>query len=739
MATTISHNGNHLEQLQQLLDDLAIASMSANGQPEAGNTLIEQLNKLSLVANDAGFSDLSLLANGLADIYMNPALATDVAALRDGVTKMQETLAHSSGTPSEGSDPTSESIIDPELVGDFIVESREHLQAAEEYALALEKDAKNSEIINALFRGFHSIKGLAAFLELHRIYAFAHKVETLLDYARNDELDVDSEIIDIILKAVDFLNRSLSALETGNIESVPPIEVPVAETIERVIQERAHPKDQAAKAVPEPEEETPAAEPEDASFMGEPDATPLPEEGESVAVAVESEPAAPPEPAETQAEVVESEPAPLPETAKVQRLTPEISEEVASEAKAASSTASAGDKPTSGAGSDAEKKYSVRVDTQKLDYLMDMVGEMVIAQSRITTELSLQNQADCTLLRTMNQLTQVTREVQRVSLGMRMVGIGQLFRRTARIIRDLSRKFGKQVEVELIGEETELDKSIAEELADPLMHMVRNSVDHGIESREARIASGKNPVATVRLHAYHLGSQVVIKVSDDGRGLDRDKILAKARSNGLVGDEQLEDAQIVDLIFTPGFSTADQITTVSGRGVGMDVVRQHVERLRGRIEVETKPGEGTQFTIKLPLTRAIIDGLVVSVGGLRYVIPVTGVRETLRPAESSVKPVNGKGELAIVHGHLLPILRLHREFSIDGATQDPWTAVLVVAETDGKQFCILVDELIGKQEVVVKSLGQALKDVPGVSGGTILGDGRVGLILDLPYLGARAC
>jgi two-component system chemotaxis sensor kinase CheA len=270
------------------------------------------------------------------------------------------------------------------------------------------------------------------------------------------------------------------------------------------------------------------------------------------------------------------------------------------------------------------------------------------------------------------------------------------------------------------------------------MHIVRNAIDHGIESPDERAAAGKTPVAKICLSASHDGSQIVVEVSDDGRGLDSAKILKKARERHLVGDAQLSDADIVELIFKPGFSTADTVTTVSGRGVGMDVVRRQVEKLRGRVDVESKPGSGTKFTIRLPLTRAIIDGLVVKVGCSRYVIPMSCVREIFRPAESAVSTIHAKGELVLLHDRLLPLLRLHREFAIPSDIVDPWNAVLIVAESEGRRFCLMVDELMGKQEVVVKSLGNYLKNSRGISGGTILGDGRVGLILDVQQMEVRA-
>jgi len=287
------------------------------------------------------------------------------------------------------------------------------------------------------------------------------------------------------------------------------------------------------------------------------------------------------------------------------------------------------------------------------------------------------------------------------------------------------------VELELSGEETELDRNIVEELADPLMHMVRNSVDHGIEKPDERVAAGKPAQARVLLKAGHQAGHIVIQISDDGRGLPREKILKKAREKKLIeaGAEPTE-SEIFALIFHPGFSTAEKITDVSGRGVGMDVVRKQVQKLRGRIDVSSKPGEGTTFLLKLPLTLAIIDGLVVGVGDQRYIVPIFAVREMLQPAEEAISTIHGRQEMALVRGSLLPVIRLHQRFHVQPRHQNPWESLLIVAESGTKLFCLMVDELIGKQEVVIKSLGEGMRNIAGVAGGAILGDGRVGLILD---------
>jgi two-component system chemotaxis sensor kinase CheA len=336
------------------------------------------------------------------------------------------------------------------------------------------------------------------------------------------------------------------------------------------------------------------------------------------------------------------------------------------------------------------------------------------------------------LLGDLSQLAHITSEVQRTAMALRMIPISQLFHRTARVLRDLSRKAGKPVELETSGEDTELDKTIIEELADPLMHMVRNAVDHGIEPREVREAAGKSPMARVRVAACHQGGQVVVEVSDDGRGLDREAILKKARQKGFIEDgAHLSDDEVLNLIFKPGFSTADQVTDVSGRGVGMDVVRKHIQKLRGRVDIQSKTGRGATFFLRLPLTLAIIEGLVVLVGTHRYIIPLFAVKEMFRPTPDSLATVQGRDEMALVRGRLLPVVRLYRRFGVQPRSEDPCQGVLVVSECAGRPFCLLVDDLVGKQEVVIKNLGESLKNIAGIAGGAILGDGRVGLILDM--------
>lgn len=373
----------------------------------------------------------------------------------------------------------------------------------------------------------------------------------------------------------------------------------------------------------------------------------------------------------------------------------------------------------------------MKVDTRKFDNLVELVGELVIAQSQVSQHPDLQNLRGQQLGRNLLQLSQTALELQKIAMSLRMVAIKGTFQKMTRLVRDLTANVGKEIDLIIRGEDTEMDRTMVEELADPLMHMIRNSVDHGIEPPADRAAKGKPTKGKIRLSAYHQGGSMVIEIADDGAGLNTKRILNKAIERGIVPpDSDLEDRQIFDLIFAPGFSTAEKITDISGRGVGMDVVKQNIAKLRGKIEIDSTLGQGTTFRIFLPLTLAIIDGLIARVGDQRYIFPTLSVCESFRPTRDMISTVCGKGELIKVRGKLRPMLRLYQHFSIKPRTTDPTDALLIVVESGNQQRCILVDELIGKQEVVIKSLDERFKQSQSLAGAAILGDGKVGLILD---------
>jgi two-component system chemotaxis sensor kinase CheA len=377
------------------------------------------------------------------------------------------------------------------------------------------------------------------------------------------------------------------------------------------------------------------------------------------------------------------------------------------------------------------QEASVRVRTDRLDRLIDTVGELVIAQSILTQEGSITARENEGLARKISHTGKIVRELQDLSMSMRMVPLRGTFRKATRLVRDLAARSGKRVRFVAEGEDTEIDRSMVDVLGDPLVHMIRNSMDHGLETPDERAASGKPPEGVVRLRAYHEGGNVVVELSDDGRGLNRERILGRARERGIVEPGRtLSEQEIYQLIFAPGFSTAETVTDLSGRGVGMDVVRRNIESIRGRIEVRSEEGQGTTVSMILPLTLAITDGMLVRVGQERFLVPTLAIEVTFRPGRDAVSTVTGKGEMVVSRGELLPLLRLSRVLKVPGAVEDPTQGIAVVISEGGARYSLLVDELLGQQQVVAKSLGAGIGRVEGISGGAILGDGTVGLLLD---------
>ncbi|MFG0327042.1 MAG: chemotaxis protein CheA [Phycisphaerales bacterium JB037] len=412
---------------------------------------------------------------------------------------------------------------------------------------------------------------------------------------------------------------------------------------------------------------------------------------------------------------------------------------------AASPESESDDAPAPSTGEPGRRRLeqTVKVSTARMDRLVDMVGELVIAQQMVVQDPAVASLSDQRVQRNLTHAGKIIRDLQEVAMSLRMVTLRGTFQRMARLVRDLSQKAGKRIDLVIEGEDTELDRNVVDEIADPLVHMIRNACDHGIEPESERVASGKPAAGTLTLRAYHQGGSIFIEVIDDGRGLRRDRILAKAVERGLVTPDrdpsEIPDDEVHNMIFLPGFSTAEKVTDISGRGVGMDVVRRNIESLRGKCEIRSTPGKGSTFVMRLPLTMAIIDGMVVRVGTQRYVIPTLSIEQSFRPERSQLSTVGGgRGELVRIRGSLLPVYRLNRVLNLDEGCQDPTRALLVLVEANETRCCVMVDEILGQQQVVIKSLGARGASIRGVSGGAILGDGRVALILDAVGLVAEA-
>ncbi len=577
-----------------------------------------------------------------------------------------------------------------ELLGEFYSEALDHLQQIEAALLVLDQQPDDPEALNSMFRSFHTFKGNAGFLGLVPMQSLAHEVESLLDLARNGELRLTPVIVTEILNSRDALQALTQqvavALEKGEI---PKEIIPVAHLMRSV--------KQLAKAAV-------SGDAGDATAL-------ISSAPQPIAVAVPAPAAAPSPVAPAQAPAA---PAALPVAA------------AAPVAPAAAPVAAENHGSAKVAGGP-----TVRVNTEKLDSLMDVVGELVIVQSQLIESARVLSVEGSPLHRNVVQLSRIAKELQHTAMSLRMIPIKQTFQKMERLARDLANSFSKKVHFTVSGEDTELDRTVVEEIGDPLVHMVRNALDHGLETPAQRLASGKSDTGTVHLYAYHQGSNIVIELKDDGRGINPERIHKKAVEKGLIAPgAQLTREETFNLIFAPGFSTAEKVTSVSGRGVGMDVVKRNIEKLRGKIEITSEVGQGSTFKIKLPLTMAIIDGLVVRVGTDKFILPSTSVQMALRPSRESISTIHGSGEVLELRGRILPLHRLHRRFGIPCDAQQPWEGIVVLVEHSGKVSALMVDEMVSKQEVVIKNLGAYMQGLPGVAGGAILGDGNIALILD---------
>jgi two-component system chemotaxis sensor kinase CheA len=564
----------------------------------------------------------------------------------------------------------------------FFEESFEALDGMEAALLGLVVGAPDADRINTIFRVAHSIKGGSAMFAFNEVTSFTHSLETLLDELRSGRLSVTTGIADLLFKSVDVMRDLLRSLQSSTPHETQHV-ADLQSDIERTI-----------KGVPPGLLATATTVPE---ILVAAPVGPTPSEG-ATAPAISENPVAVP-------------------------VGPTAPGGVRVETPPDASHHQGG--PDSG---------SIRVSTQKIDELMNIVGELVIVQAMLNEQaLVLTGPAGEPFRSGVAQLERNTRELQESVMRVRMLPISFVFGRFQRMARDLAQRLGKQIDLKVTGENTEIDKTMLEKIGDPLTHLVRNSIDHGVELPEVRLQAGKTAVGTVHLEAYHRGGNIVVEVTDDGAGLDKDRILAKARSRGLVGPNQsLADHDIHELIFAPGLSTSDKATDVSGRGVGMDVVRRNVQELGGKVEIRSERGRGSRFTITLPLTLAIVEGLSARIGGETYIVPLGSIIESLRLTPASASRLPGCEEVFPFRGDYLPVLRLHDLFGVEPRSRLLHEGLIVVAEGEGRRVGLFVDELLGQQQVVIKSLQTNYRRVPGVSGATILGDGSVALILDLP-------
>jgi two-component system chemotaxis sensor kinase CheA len=637
----------------------------------------------------------------------------------------------------------------------FFEESREGLEAMEAGLLSLEQGSRDGDLINSIFRAAHSIKGGSATFGFDAIAGMTHVLETLLDELRAGQRAVSPPAVDAMLASVDVLRALLAEAEHGTPADPAAVQA-MKDRLNAVLSDQDAPAatPAAAKADETPEGWKIGFTPAPSLFMSGNDPLRILRELEhlgplEIACRMERLPGF------EQIDPLEAYLAwdlgligKVPRSAvddvfawvvddceldiqPMQRDAVPVDAVAVAAQPVAPVTASGAQAPAGAApAANDTAETSIRVSVDKIDGLINLVGELVITQAMLKQVSGLLDQAQCErLFAGLDLLERNTRDLQEAVIGVRMLPVDAVFRRFPRLVRDLSARLGKQVRLRTIGEGTELDKGLIERIADPLVHLVRNSIDHGLELPDARREAGKDETGTITLAASHQGGHIVIEVSDDGRGLNRERILAKAAERGLAVPENPSDSQVWDLIFQPGFSTAEAVTDLSGRGVGMDVVRRNIQALGGEVQLESASGSGTRVVIRLPLTLAILDGMGVSVGEETLILPLGYVLEALQPQAEDVRTVAGDGRVLRVRGEYLPIVSLNDYYRYgQSEAEDP---LVVVVEADGQKLALEVDELIGQQQVVVKNIENNYRRIDGISGATILGDGRVALIVDV--------
>ena len=605
-------------------------------------------------------------------------------------------------TPNIDLDLPLEILIGAETIQQFIQEAEELMQSIEDELLKWKKAPEDTELIASLFRSIHTFKGNCGFLGYPDPEKLAHRIESVFDLIKSGQGLNQERVSNLFLQLVDTFRESLEDITSGGKGDIVGLDM-YLDLIGNLLPEGLENGDN------KDQEESPP------ELIGDI----LVEQGAITKKDVE--------------EALDTQRQPVGELlVKAGKATQDEIEKALDTQAIRKKTAPA--KPAA-----LKKREAIRVDLEKLDNLINLIGEMVIAENMIINnpdiaDLELEN-----FSKAAQHMTKIIRELQEMAMTIRMIPISGLFRRMIRLVHDLSRKSGKKVDLRLTGESTEVDKTVIEKITDPLVHLLRNSMDHGLEMPEARKSAGKDETGVIYLSAAHEEGEVLITIKDDGNGLDREKLLAKAIEKGLVeGDgSQMSDREIYNLIFKPGFSTADQITDISGRGVGMDVVRQNLEAIKGKIDVQSTPGQGTTIILRIPLTMAIIDGMLLRTGTSKYILPILSIKESFQPTPNAITVSPDGQELVKVRENLLPILRLHELHNVTSDYDHLSEGILVVVEGRESTFCLYIDELLGQQQTVIKGLSDYINktgDVGGVSGCTILGDGDVCLILDVRSL-----
>ncbi|MFH2035222.1 MAG: chemotaxis protein CheA [Candidatus Zixiibacteriota bacterium] len=664
-----------------------------NDKDEAIAILKDSISAIQLVIRDGrNESDISFPSG----LHLNLLEQEDCKVSNESE---HESCGENNCSESDEKDESKKFIIDlsdgdSDLIADFINEALEHCTNAEQLLMDLETGEDKDEKINGIFRAFHTIKGASGFLDLMPLMKVAHECETLLDLGRKGSVQIEGPIADIVFDSIDTLRTLLKGTENALASGTS---YDAGDDISTILAE--------LRRILENPEDIPAKPP--AYRIGD----------QLIEMGVVSQ--------KQINEALKKRETPdekIGETLVKQKMAP---------AKAVAKALRQQQKSRIEGTSGVAVKDMVKIDTERLDKMIDTIGELVIAESMVGQDEEILAKVSHKVSRNIAHLNKITRELQEMGMSMRLVPVRGTFQKLARAVRDLTHRAGKKVELNLNGEDTEVDRTIIELIGDPLMHMIRNAMDHGIEKPSERIAAGKPETGTVSLSAYHKGGKVYFDIRDDGHGLNKEKIVAKAIERNIIeSGKEISDQEIYKLIFMPGFSTADKVSDISGRGVGMDVVKKNIDAMRGSLDIESELGKGTKFSMKLPLTLAIIEGMLVSVAEEKYIIPTLSVVESLSLTKNMINTVIGRGEMINLRGEMLPLLRINRLFGVKDNDQTCENTVVVV-ENGIRKVGLVVDKLLGQRQTVIKSLGSTFTQQKWISGGAVLSDGNIGLIIDI--------
>ncbi len=687
-VTTVTHEAETL--LNQLREEeIPLGNTQLDVIFQASDFIRTVLAAIEEKGSDEGFESE---ADGVVQMLQNACKKNaDFPEVSQGAPPIPEAEASGDEKDESTSEGSGEFPITSDMKKQFIEESEELLDKVEQNLLSLEETEAQGEILSNSFRHIHSFKGNCGFFGYADMERLSHTTETVLDQMKNGVIRANGDNINILLKIVDTLRGSLADIAQGGEGKIKGCDILIDLLNDMIPHQSA-----ISEGTPEPSNATPITKSE-TSFHNQEKLCQSPSQKPLGEILVEM--------GETTHEVVEHA-LKLQGNQKKRRVT----------------------------------RRDIRVDLDKLNELNDLVGELVTAQAMVIRNPDLKGYEFENFEKAAHHLEQISSNLQDVAMSLRMVPISGLFRKMIRLVHDLSRKSGKKVKLEMKGEETEVDKTLVELISDPLVHIIRNAVDHGIESLEERRKLGKEGTGTILLEAKHEGGEVWITVTDDGKGLDRDKILKKAVEKGLIpkGEATLTDKEVYQLIFEPGFSTAEKVTDISGRGVGMDVVKRNIEQIKGRVDIQSIAGQGTTISIRIPLTLAIIDGMLVRSGESRYLIPILAIKESFRPKPEHVTVMPGGQKMVKVREDLIPVARLSDVYNLGNGNGKLDEGILITLENQGKSICLFVDEIVGQMETVIKGLPGFMGNIQGISGCTILGDGEVSLILDVRGLIERA-